>query len=46
MKSEVSLCPMRHNKAVLVWEASRPNHMTGKVLMTYTVEKDKKGESQ
>ena len=29
---------MRRNKAMLVWKASRPHHMTMKVLMTYTVE--------
>ena len=38
--------PVRHNKAMLVWEASRPNHTAKEVLMAYTVEEDKKGESQ
>ena len=46
MKSKVSLCPVRHNKAVLVWEVSKPDHTTEEVLMTYTIENDRKGESQ
>ena len=37
---------MRHNKAMLVWEASMPNHTTKEMLVAYTVEEDKKGESQ
>ena len=46
MKQKVSLCPMRHNKAVLVWEASKPDYTTEEVLVAYTIEEDKKGESQ
>ena len=44
MKSEVSLCPVRHNKEMLVWEASKPDHMAEEVLVAYTSEEDKKGE--
>ena len=46
MKQKVSLCPMQHSKAMLVWEASRSDHKTEEVLVAYTVEDDKKGESQ
>ena len=37
---------MRHNKEVLVWEASKPNHTAEKVLVAYTGEVNKKGKSQ
>ena len=46
MKQEVSLCLVRHGKAVLIWEACRPDHTTVKVLVAYTVEDDTKSESQ
>ena len=36
---------MRHKKAVLVWEASKPDYTTEEVLVAYTIEEDKKGES-
>ena len=45
MKQEASLCFVRRGKAVLMWEACRPNHMTVKVLVAYTTEDDTKGES-
>ena len=37
-KLEVSLCPMRRNKVMLVWKASRPHHTTVEVPMAYTAE--------
>ena len=46
MKQEVSLCLVRHGKAVLMWEACRPDHTIVKVRVAYTVEKDTKSESQ
>ena len=45
MKSEVSLHLVRRNNTVLVWEVSKPDHMTEKVPMAYTTEVDKKGKS-
>ena len=36
MKPEVSLFPMWHNKAVLVYETSKPNHATKEVLVVYS----------
>ena len=36
---------MWQNKAVLVWEASKPDHTTEEVLVAYIVEEDKTGES-
>ena len=36
MKSKVSLCPMWHNKVVLVCETSKPNHATKEVLVVYS----------
>lgn len=44
MKPKVSLYLVWHNKVVLVWEASKPNHTTKKVSVAYTIEMDKKGE--
>ena len=29
-----------------MWEASKPDHMAEEVLVAYTIEVDKKGESQ
>ena len=46
MKQEASLCFMRRGKAMLMWKACRPDHMTVKVLVAYTTEDDTKGESQ
>ena len=46
MKQEVPLCLVRHGKAVLMWEACRPDHTIVKVHVAYTVEKDTKSESQ
>ena len=46
MKHEVSLYLVQHNKAMLVWDASKPDHTAEETLMAYTIEEDKKGESQ
>ena len=35
-KSEVSLYPVRHNKTVLAWKTSRPDHTVDEVLVAYT----------
>ena len=29
---------MRHNKVVLMWETSKPNHAVKEVLMAYTAQ--------
>ena len=42
MKQEVSLCLVRHSKAVLVWEASKLDHTAKEVLMAYTTEKERR----
>ena len=45
IKQEVSLCPARHNEVVLGWVACKSDHKTDEVLMAYTAEVHKKGES-
>ena len=36
MKQGVSLCPVRHGKAVLMQEVCKHNHMIDEMPMTYT----------
>ena len=46
MKHEVSRCPAWQSKAILVYEACKPDHRSDEALVTYTAEVHKKNESQ